>query len=501
MKEKNVIALASVAVLAGAFIGGCGTKTVETNKGPDGQPTTVNGVPVDSAKGPQNGDTKDGAGTPTGLGPDAKAITAVQQLPQVADAQRHLDLSKMPDTLTIMTVDGTPITVGDYRRQFKMQSDQVRAQLSVNQDIQRQLLSLANQNHITLADVEKKELLETSKKAMKATGGVLQKYLDANHMTEKQFDDEVLKIGLAQKAAAMRISQGLLGDLVDRELLCAAARSNGLGSTAFNKFTEFKKSPEYADLIKSGALSEDQIKDEVIRTSLTQLMIQKIQDKAQVTDQQITDVYNKYKDKLKHGERIRLSQIFIAAPKVDSAAGESIKTRLKKENPKMSDAELDAQAKVMEQQLSNRAEEILARALKGEDFAKLANENTDDIPVKAAKLGGDMGFQDKDKLMKDFVDKVGPLKPGTVYPKVIPSQLGFHIVKLTEKQPPGTVPLAEVKEQLKHGLSQRNGVTAVVDWLYDKRKAAQINLSPEFQKLSAAQPKAPAAAANASKVD
>ena len=94
-----------------------------------------------------------------------------------------------------------------------------------------------------------------------------------------------------------------------------------------------------------------------------------------------------------------------------------------------------------------------------------------------------MGFLDKNQLIKEFVDKVTTLKVGQVYPSVIKSQFGYHIVKLTEKKASGVTPLAEVKDQIKDYLQQHAEAVALHNWLLEKRRTTAIKLSPDFQAL------------------
>jgi len=409
-------------------------------------------------------------------------------LPQIAAAQKKIGLAmgRMPDTVTICTVNGVPITIGDYRRQFQVQQEQIRAQLSINPELQKELVDDAARNKVDLTAAEKTRLIETARKADKAKGGVLQKYLDEQHMTLDQFDKQVLSIGLAVKDASFNIQRQLLTELVDRELFCSAARANGMGSLAFNHYTEVKKTPQYKYMEKSNIMSADQLKDEIIKSQLMQMMINKIQEKAAPTDQQISDFYEKNKAKFKHGERMRFSQILIACPQQDGPAGDSLPTQIKKEKPNITATELDAEVKLRQQQLYNKGQEILTKAIKGEDFAALANQYTDDIPSRAAKVGGDMGFQEKDHLKKEFATKVGSLKSGQVCPELITSPVGYHIIKVTDRQPAGVLPLAEVKDALKHALVQNNEGIAIGNWVKDQHKSAQISLSPEFQQLVSA---------------
>jgi parvulin-like peptidyl-prolyl isomerase len=485
MNKKKMAAFMGGMLLAVSGITAC-NKTGTTS-----QSESDHTKAVIAPSGSQNPDKLEAEAKDSLKPESAKPMRVEQQLPQIAAAQEKIDLMKMPDNTTICTVESVPITVGEYRRQFKMQAEQTRAQLGMNVQLQSELIQKANAMQVTLSDKEKQGLATTARKALQATGNVLKKYLADNHMTEQQFDQQIYNVGLAEKTACAAISHELLGELIDRELLCSAGRAEGLAPQAFNRYTELKKDPQFQQMLKSQLMTQDQMKDEVLKTELMQLMIKKIQESAPASDKQVTDFYQKNLDKFKHGDRIKLSQIFVAAPTEDTPAGQSIKSQLHATEPKLSQAELDAKAKATEEALRKRADDLLARALKGENFAKLADENTDDVPVRAAKLGGDMGYQDKNALLKEFSDKVGNLKAGTVYDKVIQSKLGYHIVKVTDQQRSGVLALSEVKDILRQSLTENNATMAVANWLSEKRKSSQIKLSPEFQQLVASEPQKP----------
>ncbi len=83
-------------------------------------------------------------------------------------------------------------------------------------------------------------------------------------------------------------------------------------------------------------------------------------------------------------------------------------------------------------QAKKKAGDLLKKALAGDDFAKLAKENSQDPGSK--EKGGDLGFVKKGAFVPAF-DKVlfdSSFEDGTVYPKLVESSFGWHIIKKIE---------------------------------------------------------------------
>ncbi|MGE0247039.1 MAG: peptidylprolyl isomerase [Pyrinomonadaceae bacterium] len=83
-----------------------------------------------------------------------------------------------------------------------------------------------------------------------------------------------------------------------------------------------------------------------------------------------------------------------------------------------------------------KAQEILNRAKAGEDFAALANEFSEDPGNKGANNEAQGGlYKDvtKGRMVKPFEEAALSLEPGQVYPELVESDFGFHIIKLERK--------------------------------------------------------------------
>jgi len=105
-----------------------------------------------------------------------------------------------------------------------------------------------------------------------------------------------------------------------------------------------------------------------------------------------------------------------------------------------------------------KAKDVEARIKKGEDFATLAKELTEDPSGK--EDGGDLGFFTKDQMVPEFADVAFAMKPGEVSAPV-KTQFGWHVIKLEEKRTKPLPTFDEVKPQLEQYLAQKAQAEAV----------------------------------------
>lgn len=409
----------------------------------------------------------------------------VDQLPEIKAASMKVDIHNMPDTDVICTVKGTPISVGDYKNELKFQEQQVQNALTQNGRLTDELIDEAKKRNITLSDAEKKKLIDSTNKAKGVTGKLLENDLKSHHITDKQYEDTILKMGLAAKTFATMARERLLNELVDKQLVINAATDKNYYKTAFNHYIESKSTPEFKQLISQTGLSEEEAKKRMIDQDLLEHYMQYLKDQnSTVTDAEIQKVYDENKDKLKHGEEVKLAQIVLAAPS-NASDQPGIKEQLKQRFPKLSDKDLDAKAAEFKKEQKRKADDLLQRIQKGEKFEDLANEYTEDPMNHGAQNGGEIGWKDKTSLEPDFVAKVNTLKPGQVYPHVLPTRFGYHILKLVDKRDAGVTPLAEVRSAIKTKLTADKQQEAIKTWFSDQHKLGNVRLSQQFKKLIA----------------
>lgn len=104
-----------------------------------------------------------------------------------------------------------------------------------------------------------------------------------------------------------------------------------------------------------------------------------------------------------------------------------------------------------------RVETILQRLLKGEDFAKLAGEVSED-PISAGKGGQLAPFTLGKTNSEDFEKAAFALKSGETS-GIVTTSYGFHIIKMDERQEKRTATFSEAREfiytKLKAELEQK----------------------------------------------
>jgi peptidyl-prolyl cis-trans isomerase D len=145
----------------------------------------------------------------------------------------------------------------------------------------------------------------------------------------------------------------------------------------------------------------------------------------QVSDEELTKLYEEQKASLGTPERRKISHILIAP-------GDGSEAALKA--------------------AQDKATGIRNRILKGEDFAKLAQEVSSD--ALSGKAGGDLGFLNKEAQEESFTKAAEKLNSGEVS-EPVKTSFGYHLIKVTELIPAKQKSFEEVKEEL-HKTAQRN---------------------------------------------
>jgi peptidyl-prolyl cis-trans isomerase SurA len=119
------------------------------------------------------------------------------------------------------------------------------------------------------------------------------------------------------------------------------------------------------------------------------------------------------------------------------------------------------------------AKSLLARAQEGEDFAKLAREYSQDAATRGD--GGDLGFIGRDILPKPLEELLFSMKIGEVRGPVRADR-GFHVIKLVDKRTKEAKPFAEVQDEIRVRLRQREMERQTKIYLGELRKKILVDV-------------------------
>ena len=255
---------------------------------------------------------------------------------------------------------------------------------------------------------------------------------------EKYFRTRVNAQGPApsqEEGASLKLS--ILDELINKEILLnRAAKANLLASDAEveDKFTE-SKSPyteeEFQRKLQSSGLTVDDLKQDLRRDlSVQKLLNREVVAKISITDQDVSDFYNKNRAQFNVVE----PEYHIAQIVVTSRPDPGVQNR---KNDKAQN-EPDAKRKVvlLEQKIAG-----------GADFAQLAMDYSED---STATTGGDLGFVPESRLnQSDPILKkaVLSMKPGDVSQPIAEQNGRYRILKLVAKEPSGQRELSDPQVQ------------------------------------------------------
>ncbi len=209
-----------------------------------------------------------------------------------------------------------------------------------------------------------------------------------------------------------------LDNIIDRLLLLQAAEKEGMlpDETFTRQYMEDMKSrfpsPEafQARLLQEG-LTEDQLFGEIRKDlAISSYMREASPDTAQISPAEARSYYDGHPEEFQTAEMAHARHILV---QVEPTATDDLKARARE-----------------------KAERLLLRVKRGEDFATVARDSSD---CPSASRGGDLGFFGRGQMVPSFEQAAFALEPGGVS-EVVETQFGFHIIRLEEKKAPSAIP-------------------------------------------------------------
>jgi len=140
-----------------------------------------------------------------------------------------------------------------------------------------------------------------------------------------------------------------------------------------------------------------------------------------------------------------------------------------------------------------KAKELRAKIEKGEDFAKLAEENSRD-PVSKAE-GGSLGYFGIGQMVPEFEAQIVKMQKGDLS-EPVKTAYGWHIIKLEDRRQKAPPSFDQVKETILNSLAVRKAQEASSDM---RAKSAIEYVDADIKKMVEDQKKAQADALEAAK--
>lgn len=248
-----------------------------------------------------------------------------------------------------------------------------------------------------------------------------------------------------------QLTLAALNVLINTRLIYQEATASGMAATDEEVKAELKKITDAYnnDAELNAALAEQMLDRETLEQDLQQRVAvnkyiqEKIVKNIIVTPEEVGKYYSENPTQFHHPDLVRSSHILILS------------------------GETAAQNNLAKQ----RAETILQRVNKGEDFAKLAKEYSMDT---SASRGGDIGFNSKESLSPEYGEAAFSLPVGGT--KIIRSEFGYHIIKVTDKKDEGLSTLEEVREQLRAFLVNQKSQIEQTKLINQLREKANIEI-------------------------
>ncbi|HWN44891.1 MAG TPA: peptidyl-prolyl cis-trans isomerase [Thermoanaerobaculia bacterium] len=221
------------------------------------------------------------------------------------------------------------------------------------------------------------------------------------------------------------------------------------------------------DILNANLYVSDKEVEEAYREQVERARIRYIQlprsrfaQNAQVTDAEVKDYFAKHTPEYRLPEQREAAYLLIdpaqLAAKVpaDEAAQRAWYEEHKEEYTQPEQVHARHILVKTEGRTDAEAQKILegarARLAKGEDFAALARELSEEPAAKTS--GGDLGFFGRGQMVPAFEEAAFSAPPNTLAGP-IKSDFGWHLIQVLEKRPAGTQPFEQVRPMIAQRLA------------------------------------------------
>jgi len=241
--------------------------------------------------------------------------------------------------------------------------------------------------------------------------------VDGKVITLQDINEKIEKLPAYYQGMFENRKKELLDDMILEMVLYGEAKNRGID-----------KDVEIADLLKEAHK----------RILVSKLIKDEVEDKSEITEEEVKKYYDSNKDKFNAPEQWRASHILV-------------------------DTEDEAKA-------------ILEEIRNGASFEELAKTKSKDT---SASKGGDVGYFTKGQMVPEFEMAASGLEVGGIS-EPVKTQFGFHIVKLTDKKEPQSQELSQVEEKVRMELLGKKRQELFSELTESLRAAASIEINEEL---------------------
>ncbi|MFM8230571.1 MAG: peptidylprolyl isomerase, partial [Chthoniobacterales bacterium] len=228
----------------------------------------------------------------------------------------------------------------------------------------------------------------------------------------------------AQKMAGYReiLDELIVDKLVSRKASSVEIKDADLEAEVSRVKAQFPSEEVFKAEMQKAGETDSSFRETVKRMMQQQKwMEEQVGDKASVADADAKKFYDENKKEFEHPELVRASHILIRLPE-------------------------DADEKTVAEK-KKAAETALERVgAKKEDFAAVAKEVSEEPGAKES--GGDLNFFPKERMVPEFANAAFGMDKGEISKEPVRTKFGWHVIKVTDRKPAGTMPFDEVKQQV-----------------------------------------------------
>jgi len=313
--------------------------------------------------------------------------------------------------------------------------------------------------------------------------------MDERLLKQLGIDQRILQ-GLIEEEAALAEAEKLGIRASDQEVVARiqslpAFQENGrfIGETRYRQILNVQNPPlrpdEFEEQVRRGIVmeklqgvltdwitvsdqeveSEFKRRNEKVKLAVVNFPADKFREATTATDAEISSWFESHKNDYKIPEKRKVKYALINTQGMrdrQQVSAEDVQRHYQDNQQQFTTPEQVRASHILfktegkdEAEVRKQAEAVLARAKAGEDFAKLANQYTEEEVGKTR--GGDLDFFGRGQMAKEFEDTAFALKPGQIS-DIVKTNFGLHIIKTTDHKPEAKRPLEEVKAQIEDQL-------------------------------------------------